>query len=176
MTSQSQNSFWNSYDSALSSSCLNKVEQIQDCQGSDWKPINGKCYKVVTKQQTWEQARKHCKSFDGKLAEPQSSCESDLLHSYLKHVYTNYPKDKDNKNDNDRSSGEAFIGSHDQLSENTFVYASNNEPITTNLWAISEPNNHNGEEDCASLSAVYYSNGVWSDLNCDLKRWSNCEK
>ena len=109
------------------------------------------------------------------MAEPQSFCESDLLHSYLKHVYTNFPKDKDNKSDNDRSNGEAFIGSHDQFSENTFVYASNTEPLTKNLWAISEPNNKNGVEDCASLS-VSYSNGVWNDLYCHFKRWSICEK
>ena len=40
-------------------------------------------------------------------------------------------------------------------------------------WGPSEPNNWNGDEDCALLNQ--WNDGTWNDANCDTNAYYVCE-
>ena len=135
---------------------------MQLCEDTEWEYLNGKCYQLITEQKTWQEAQDHCKTLSAKLAEPQSPCESDLLHYFF-------------QIERPRSATEniAWIGINDIGTENTFVFASNDQPVPYKYWHVGEPNNEE-QEDCVHL---YYKsgNGKWNDLQCDWKKWFICE-
>ena len=137
---------------------------MQICE-QGWEYLNGKCYKLVIETKTFEEAKENCESLGAKLAEPQSPCESDLLHYYLQITRS---KDETKKH--------AWIGINDIDTEGTFVFASSNQGLPYTYWNPTEPSNGNGNgEDCVHL---YYEkeNGEWNDIPCNYQALSICEK
>ena len=137
---------------------------MQICAESGWEYLNGKCYKLITEQKSWQEAKDHCQILNSKLAEPQSPCESDLLHYFFqitrpKNVTENY----------------AWIGINDIKTENTFVFSSNDQPLPYEYWIPGEPNNSYGWEDCVHLHHEF-ADGRWNDIKCDWKKLSICER
>ena len=175
--SPSKQSLWKAYKSAAVSSSINETQQymqLHTCDEKDgWKSILGKCYKVVTQRKNWEDAKKHCKDLNGKLAEPQNRYISDLLHGYLQSIEDQSPYRVPNFIYNKDKF--AFIGVNDKNLEGKFVFDSNNNEVQFRYWSdTEEPNNFDGKEHCIHIS-TNYPNGAWNDYDCDFKMWSICE-
>ena len=67
--------------------------------------------------------------------------------------------------------GEFWIGIHDMDNEGTFVYDSDNSPISFTNWNFGEPNNAGLGEDCAIMNG----HGKWNGLPCtDSQRSTVC--
>ena len=141
---------------------------VQICPDPDWEYLNGKCYKLITDKKSWESAKHHCQSLGAKLAEPQSPCESDLLQYFLQIAR---PKDA--------TETFAWIGINDIVTENTFVFASNGQPVPYKYWREGQPDNHNHNgENCVNICSNA-KNGRMNDLACSgtiWSIWSICEK
>ena len=139
---------------------------MQICAESGWEYLNGKCYKLITEQKSWQEAKEHCQTLNSKLAEPQSPCESDLLHYFFQ---ITRPKDI--------TENYAWIGINDIKTENTFVFSSNDQSLSYEHWIAGEPNNGGGnEENCVHLH-YEFGDGKWNDINCDYwKKLSICER
>ena len=140
---------------------------VQICPDLGWEYLNGKCYKLITDKQSWGEAQDHCQTLDAKLAEPQSPCESDLLHYFFQ---ISHPKNV--------AQDYAWIGINDIGTENTFVFASNGQPVPYTYWKENQPDNFNGNEDCVNICSGI-NNGRMNDLPCSSASWfiwSICEK
>ena len=137
---------------------------VQICADLGWEYLNGECYKLITEEKSWQEAQEHCQTLGSKLAEPQSPCESDLLHYFFQFAR---PRDATEKY--------AWIGINDIDTENTFVFASNGQPVPYNYWNVGEPSNDYGHGDCVHL---FYklSDGKWNDIQCSWKKWFICER
>ena len=70
---------------------------------------------------------------------------------------------------NDRNNGGKADGSSGE--EAIFVWYSGEAVEYTN-WNSGEPNDYNGNEDCAGL---YSSNGLWNDFICSQELFYICE-
>ena len=138
---------------------------MQLYEGPEWEYLHGKCYQLITEQKNWQEAQDHCKTLKAKLAEPQSPCESDLIHYFLQ---ITRPRDAD-------VGGYVWIGIKDIDTENTFVLASNDQPLKYEYWDPNEPNNWGDDEDCVHLNQRL-SNGKWNDMKCSHKRAFICER
>lgn len=137
---------------------------VQLCEDG-WEYMNGKCYKVIADLKTWEEAKENCKSLGGKLAEPQSPCESELLRHFFQIARPLGATDSI-----------AYIGINDIDTEGKFVFASNDQDVPYEYWYQNEPNNAgDGGEDCVNLN---YRHDIdkWNDINCSRKILSICEK
>lgn len=68
----------------------------------------------------------------------------------------------------------AWIGGHDSQRESSFVWESDNSPLTYTDWASGEPNNALNNEDCLQLrKSLDYK---WNDNLCTHIRSYICEK
>ena len=148
--------------------------QLQDIMTNQcpdgWNYINKKCYQLVTETKTWTQARDFCTSLNAKLAEPQTTCESDLLHYHLQLAISQL-----SSNPTTDFEVEVWIGIQDMTSEGNFIYDSNGNSISVEYWYPGEPNNDAGDEDCVHLYGAY-SDGKWNDVDCTANHWSFCER
>ena len=135
-----------------------------------WTYINKKCYQIVTAKKSWTAARDFCTSLNAKLAEPQTTCESDLLHYHLQLTIAQLSTAATTDYE-----VEVWIGIQDISSEGNFVYNSNGNGISVEYWASGEPNNDAGDEDCAHLYGAFVD-GRWNDNDCAESHWSFCEK
>jgi hypothetical protein len=64
---------------------------------------------------------------------------------------------------------DAWIGYTDAAMEGTFVWVSGHSTYVN--WAMSQPDNAGGTENCASITA----DGTWNDLPCDATRSFVCQ-
>jgi hypothetical protein len=70
------------------------------------------------------------------------------------------------------NTGEWWIGLNDIATEDDFVWE-DGSPLNFLNWHTDEPNNLNGDEDCAELN--YWTTGTWNDKNCAEARYYICE-
>ncbi|KAK7491123.1 hypothetical protein BaRGS_00017687, partial [Batillaria attramentaria] len=67
-----------------------------------------------------------------------------------------------------------WIGGWDVHSEGSFVWASDNRPITFSDWAGAQPDNTGNNEDCLEIRVVVGS--LWNDRTCSIRNRYICEK
>nr|XP_022296221.1 low affinity immunoglobulin epsilon Fc receptor-like [Crassostrea virginica] len=95
--------------------------------------------------ETWDAARTVCQRYSGDLV----SITSHSIQTFLQ---------------SECNSGVYWIGLNDKRTEGTFVWLDGVLPSLYTNWIPGEPNDHSGDEDCAS--AYLHEGGKWNDLNC----------
>ena len=66
---------------------------------------------------------------------------------------------------------EHWIGIHERISEDSWVYLSSNKPIPFTNWADGQPNDYEGvDQDCV------HGTSQWGDGKCDEALYFICEK
>lgn len=112
------------------------------------------CYLLGDSVFAWQDARDVCQAWGGDLVEIGSPEESIALAR--------------------RITASAWIGANDQEAEGSFRWASG-APLDFTQWAVNQPNNFGGNEDCSEL--VPFSGG-WVDVPCtdNVQRFALCEQ
>lgn len=114
----------------------------------------GSCYMVGDNVFAWQDARNFCQAWGGDLVEIGSFEENVALARSVE--------------------GSVWIGATDQEEEGTFRWAGG-APLGYAGWSFNQPNNLQGNEDCAELRQ---SDERWSDVPCtgDIPRRALCER
>jgi hypothetical protein len=112
------------------------------------------CYILADDVFAWQDARDLCQAWGGDLVEIGSFEENGALAG--------------------RIGGSVWIGATDQAEEGVFRWAGG-APLVYAGWSFNQPNNLQGNEDCAELRAL---DQRWSDVPCtdDVSRRALCER
>ncbi|KAK3753965.1 hypothetical protein RRG08_006345 [Elysia crispata] len=115
----------------------------------EWRPslTSRSCIKLFWKQKPWKDARKICQTHGG-----------DLL--------TNYDKEKRDVVYGRKHKGRFWIGLNDRRKEGNFEWLDDNQTISNIPWASSEPDNHNGREDCVAMFDTPQRHTQMQDRDC----------
>jgi hypothetical protein len=109
--------------------------------------VNGNfCYRMFPDVQPWKNAELACQIWSngtGHLANITSDSENSFVASL--------------------SSGYAWIGYNDSVSEGNWLWTMPLPPSSYTHWCSGEPNN-SGDEDCAATN--WCSRGYWNDYAC----------
>jgi len=108
------------------------------------------CFKVVSTQKTWEEARQHCEDLGSILATIHSKEENNFVLSLM-------------------NDGQRTIGASDTASEGNWVWLDGEDWGRFEFWGGSNPNGQENE------NCLMISDGVWNDAPCDLKRHYICK-
>lgn len=111
--------------------------------------MNNSCslYFINPQFMSGPQAQAYAQTFGANLISVQSAAENaDLLQALSNQGY---------------SSNVVWIGFSDAISEGSFIWY-DGAPITYTNWAVGEPNDAGGNEDCTQI----YPDGTWNDLPC----------
>ena len=123
-----------------------------------WSHHQGKCYKVMTDNLSWEDARKSCScTQSAELASITTAEEQAVAKSMI--------------------TENTWIGATDVETEDTFVWSDGTTFVKsdyTSFWSSGQPNNagDTSNQDCVSLK----SDGLWDDVACSTTRQYLCEK
>ncbi|XP_059167028.1 uncharacterized protein LOC131949240 [Physella acuta] len=118
------------------------------CISSTALMFENKCYEIVNTPMTWQDAKKFCANFTGKRSLAKVLTASEML-------FLNRPRNV--------NSNRMWIGANDIDAEGSWVWLDKTAVNLTTLWYGNEPNNLNGNEDCAEL----FVNGLINDAPCD---------
>jgi len=129
----------------------------------------GKCYRLNTDAQTWEQGQATCAASKGNLAKINSQQETDAIFAYLGTIGAALKT----------NCGQIFIGiqrTDPNSCATPFVWKTAagvfSTPTYTN-WNTGEPNcSSGGIEKCGTM---YDDTGRWNDLSCNSKICSLCQ-
>ncbi|XP_071507011.1 macrophage mannose receptor 1-like [Diadema antillarum] len=127
----------------------------------DWVLFQDNCYffsgglSGTTGRMDWSSANDYCMERGGYLVSIHSTPENNFLVQML----TRYPESND------------WIGLR-EYSGSGYYQWSDNSPLDFQSWNSNEPNDANGEEECAE----FYQDGSWNDLNCGDKLTFVCKK
>ncbi|XP_063953416.1 macrophage mannose receptor 1-like isoform X1 [Lytechinus pictus] len=127
----------------------------------DWVLFQDYCYffsgglTSSDKRLGWNDANSYCMQRGGYLVSLHSTNENNFLQSML----TRYTDSND------------WIGLR-TYSGSGFYEWSDESPLDFQSWNVNEPNDANGEEECAE----FYQDGSWNDLNCGDKLSFVCKK
>lgn len=132
------------------------------CPSSDWKEMDGQCYRLITSGNSWSECESLCNP--GHIVCINSEQENNMLYSEL--LLQNIPTG-------------FYIGLRDVNKESVWKWQQNCSSTFTN-WACGEPNNHRGREDCNVVPGPADSlsgelDGKWNDVNCDRSYYCMCE-
>jgi hypothetical protein len=110
------------------------------------------CYRLVAAPASAAAAGTACAAWGGDLVEIDSAAEDAFLGT--------------------RISAQVWIGANDRVTEGTMVW-SNGSPLQYANWAMGQPDNYLGAEDCVvKLSPA----GTWNDTSCASLSAYVCER
>ncbi|MGH0119788.1 UNVERIFIED_CONTAM: hypothetical protein FKN15_025667 [Acipenser sinensis] len=130
------------------------------CCPEKWVPFNGKCYYFSTDKMDWNSSRDNCTSMGGHLVIIESEAEQRFLMNAAKaHPGNLY-----------------WIGLTDAVTEGTWLWV-DGTPLNdkTQYWGSGEPNDRNGEEDCAHFPFHGDPLNSWNDIGCRENYSRICE-
>ena len=129
------------------------------CREPKYAFIDGTCYYFEVTEKTHENAQKNCREMFGRLFEPTSMEILNKVSAKAKQLGDTH----------------WHIGINDIENEGTFKYATTGSAIPfvngQFPWGSGEPNNRDGNEDCAHIHRLGYMN----DVNCESTFYSICE-
>ena len=105
--------------------------------------------KEETSEKTWQEAVDHCKRINSILIEPREVQLNTIAKSYKS----------------------SWIGASDIDVEGTFVWKSNGESLTYTDWGPVQPNDNEGNQDCAAMQ----TNDRWGDFDCSTTMAFVCQ-
>eukprot|EP00961_Rhodomonas_salina_P019548 263360-Rhodomonas_salina.1 len=118
---------------------------------------SGKCFYAPEGQKNWADAEADCsETYGATLASVLSEAENEIVKRLARNV-----------------GGEVWIGFNDILTEGTFVWADGAASDAFTNWNSNEPNDFQGNEDCAELHG---DNGLWNDDTCTNQVHYVCSK
>ena len=134
-----------------------------ECPGGwRWMRVNDTCIWESRERKSFDDAVKRCQVLypgGARLYEPPNKSHNDLTSSILS-IETDH-----------------WIGIHERLSEDSWLYLSSNERVHNINWdrESGQPNDHNEvDQDCVTILS---NNGYrWNDDSCDTERHFICEK
>ncbi|XP_078264240.1 C-type lectin LmsL-like [Rhinoraja longicauda] len=114
-------------------------------------PKLGSCYQFFSHKKTWSDAEAFCKqqAHYGHLATVTSSEHNTFIINVIAAVIKGNPF--------------AWIGLNDRCEEGTFTWI-DGSPSSYRHWGGNQPDNHEGNEDCAHTDY----DGLWNDLPCGV--------
>ncbi|XP_048258564.1 macrophage mannose receptor 1-like isoform X2 [Haliotis rufescens] len=118
----------------------------------DWERAGHKCYQAIAKPaKSWSDAQTSCKALGGNLMKIENQDEMHWLSYQSKTAKMSY--------------GGYWIGLNDQSSMDhvNWNWADGSKADTSYLVWNQEPDDLNGDEDCAAMG----TDGVYTDWNCD---------
>jgi hypothetical protein len=122
------------------------------CDDCSLATLGGQVYWFCSGNQTWAGARQACLDFGADLTSIQGISEHNFIVSTLT---VNH-----------------WIGLHDQITESDWQWI-DETPFSYANWAIDEPNDDNGTEDCVEIDAA--KDFRWNDNDCGNARAYVCE-
>ncbi|XP_060720561.1 CD209 antigen-like protein 2 [Tachysurus vachellii] len=128
-----------------------------------WTLYRSSFYYMSAEKKNWFDSRAECRKNGADLVIIKSREEQDFIDAL-------------------RSGKSAWIGLSDQVTEGTWKWVDNTS-LTTNYWWSKEPNNFNGDEDCAEIGyipddgrPVTNKLNTWNDNSCLSSLFWICEK
>ncbi|KAI2662004.1 Ladderlectin [Labeo rohita] len=122
-----------------------------------WTNFGVRCFKFFSQAVNWITAEKNCQKEDANLASVQNKLENDFLISLLP-----------------SSSTLCWIGAHDGVQENSWLWSDGSLYDYTNWCAWELPNNTGSVEDCGEIN--WTSNRCWNDRDCSNSIGYVCAK
>jgi len=131
----------------------------------------GKCYRLVTDAQTWEQGMATCAIDGGDLAKITSQQENDVIVTYLKSLGASLKSYCSSiwigaQRSDPNSCSVPFVWKTSEGTSSALKYSH---------WYPGEPNCSAGVEKCGSIIGDLVNAGQWNDLNCASKICSLCQ-
>ncbi|KAG8005154.1 Lactose-binding lectin l-2 [Nibea albiflora] len=123
-----------------------------------WYSFNGRCYKYVASYLTWAEAELYCLSEKANLVSIHSLEE----HNFIRDLSKNF----------DPFQGPTWIGLSDTQKEGGWMW-SDGSAVDFLLWDAGEPDNGDGNEDCAHIN--HGSDLKWNDYPCSKQFTFVCE-
>ncbi|XP_038055986.1 C-type lectin domain family 4 member E-like [Patiria miniata] len=108
-----------------------------------WSQWGDKCYKQLSKNLPWAEAKQECIKKGSVLVVPQSQEETEFLQNNMHRQF--------------------WINCSDLQVEGTWVCQDGTTDVEYSNWKTGEPNNAKGIEDCAVVTA----SGDWNDVPCN---------
>ncbi|XP_058261108.1 hepatic lectin-like isoform X2 [Hemibagrus wyckioides] len=111
----------------------------------------------VTKRMSWNKARQECRLRGADLVIINSREEQESISQMF--------------------IGEAWIGLSDSAEEGKWMWVDGTE-VTTGFWWEGEPNDFDGNEDCAATGSKFARAiiSTWADYSCETELRAICEK
>ncbi|XP_030643645.1 C-type lectin domain family 4 member E-like [Chanos chanos] len=123
-----------------------------------WWYYSSSLYYLSTEWKSWSESRQDCRERGADLVIINSKEEQEFVDR-LKKI----------------STVAAWIGLTDRDIEGVWKWV-DDTTLTTGYWWPNEPNDHNGNEDCAESAPSEGKLENWNDLSCNEKRNYICEK
>ena len=127
-----------------------------------WRRFSGHCYRVVERSKTWDEASAFCREKNSYLFE----ITTDEEFSFVEPLFGHYLVDH---------KWRFWIGASDRNREGTFVYEHSNLQVPQKYWEEGEPNNKDGDENCAVVWRRKGNLVRLNDVPCNEKYYFVCE-
>ena len=126
------------------------------CQECTLYARGASSYAFCLAPQTWADARVECGMRGGDLVVIDDAQENDAIAGQISVI--------------EGTLGQWWFGLNDIALEGSYVWL-DGLPLVYSRWALGEPNNFNGKENCA----VLYDDSDWNDAACLMLRGFLCE-
>ncbi|KAK2865584.1 hypothetical protein Q7C36_001640 [Tachysurus vachellii] len=135
----------------------------EELKNPRWTLFRSSFYYVSAEKKNWFESRDECRNKGADLVIIKSREEQDFVDAL-------------------RSGKSAWIGLSDRVTEGTWKWVDNTS-LNTSYWWSQEPNNLNGDEDCAEIATVpddgrpvTDGSNTWNDHSCRGSLFWICEK
>ncbi|CAC5399326.1 MRC [Mytilus coruscus] len=123
-----------------------------------WIKFGDHCYYIGPDEKTWDDSKADCIRKGSYLVKIEDASENRWLQTVM----------------TDNNIGKLWICAHDIGIEGTWCWIYDNTTVNFTNWGVGEPNNHEGNENCAELSeAALYG---WNDGVCTSVLQYICER
>ncbi|XP_072020680.1 macrophage mannose receptor 1-like isoform X2 [Amphiura filiformis] len=145
----------------MKSAAANPTKRPTCSNTNDWYRFNNNCYyfSAITtpdSRKSWEEANTYCMSNGGYLVSIHGNDENNFLKTFIGNYNIN----------------SFWCGLREHAASGKYEW-SDGSPLDYQQWLTGEPNDFNGEEECAQF---YVHDGTWNDLNCGDKIPFICKK
>lgn len=128
---------------------------IDSCSKEKWVYFSGSFYHGSTTKLSWRDSRQYCRQRGSDLIIINSREEQEFANTFEEH---------------------RWIGLTDQESEGVWKWVDGSRlNMSTSFWHSEEPNDANGNEDCAEIQFHNVFKN-WNDVSCSVKIYFICEK
>ncbi|XP_048118225.1 C-type lectin domain family 4 member E-like [Alosa alosa] len=148
----------------LAEDAYHSLQEERDCCPENWWKHSSSCYFISAVEKTWNESRQYCREKDGDLVIINSKEEQEFLNDNMK-----------------EGMKEIWIGLSDTDTEGVWRWV-DGTPLTGScrMWRMGEPNDSDGNEDCAVFCRITPSSPqhssiihghpatlqVWNDVPC----------
>lgn len=136
---------------------LADVQQDRKSCPNYWMSYEGSCYLFQTNVMNFVDSEEFCEEVGGHLVHVETALENDFIKGQLQNL----------------GAQNVWMGLTDIVSESAWTWYGTHTKATFTYWAPGEPNNVDGDEDCAA-----FKNGVefkWNDVRCSYEFRFVCE-